>query len=707
MQYINSFLQKNTILLLLLLLGKNGKLYAQVTHPTTLSDEFLFHLSKDSLINLEKETRVIGLNTTFRVHDILILKAKLSQNSTEIYDAFIMKAKQYLIVNQYQNALNYFDSAAICIKKTNYKTYTSSQIDRAIVLQQLHRYNEARSIYISILKENETIKDTLHRHVSLCNLGVLFEEIGDYQNAIRYYKEALNAIESENNNTYVCSYLANLSEAYKSNNQANEAFIYIQRAYAIAMSDQDLELKNRIFVVYAHILADLGRFEDAYAKIEEGTKYCEGEYAKRYFNNISIAKAEILYKQKDIAATKQVLTDCYNRLQNIANKAKITYHLGAIYFDEKNIPQAKKFLTECQQLSEQNNILDYAEKAHRLLFSIFDGENNAVKALYHIKAANTIRDTLLNFEKSEQISALQFKFDLEQSEHKLKTTELSANRNFMLLGILLALSIIGAMLYIIYWRGQTYHKLKLKNGLIESQKAELEIKNKQLEESNNLLKQFSYAIAHDLKEPLRTVSNFSSIIQRRYKALLPEESHEYFNFVTSGAKRMTTMLDGLLQYAIVSTKSEEKEEFYLNEVVREVTQSLQKKIEDSHATVTFSEKMPMVNMSRLHAIQLFQNLISNGLKFVEQNPNIEINTQIIDNQAVISIKDNGIGIDKDSGAKLFNLFHRVHRDTSRFEGTGVGLALCKNIAEKYHGKIWFESEVNEGTTFFVQLPLAA
>jgi signal transduction histidine kinase len=117
--------------------------------------------------------------------------------------------------------------------------------------------------------------------------------------------------------------------------------------------------------------------------------------------------------------------------------------------------------------------------------------------------------------------------------------------------------------------------------------------------------------------------------------------------------------------------------------------------------------MPKVEMSRIHATQLVQNLISNGLKFVEQDPHIEINSQIIGNQVVMSIKDNGIGIDKESGAKLFNLFHRVHRDTSRFEGTGVGLALCKNIAEKYHGKIWFESEVNQGTTFFVQLPLAA
>jgi signal transduction histidine kinase len=714
MRYIPSFLQKSTILFLLLLLGKDGNLYAQNANPSILSNDFLFSLSKDSLINLEKETRVTDLNTTYRIHDILILKAKISKNSTETYDAFNLKGKQFLAVNQYQNALAYFDSAALVVKNIDFKLFFDTQIDRAVVFQQLHRYGEARTIYLNILAQTENSKDTLYRHVSLCNLGVLFEETGDYQNAIRYYKEALIAVESEKNNTYICSYLANLSEAYKSNNQPNEAFFYIQRAYSIAMSDQDLELKNRIFIGYAHILADLGRFEEAFTKIEEGTKYCEGEYAKRYFNNISIAKAEIFYKQKNIAATKEVFLECYNRLQNIANKTKITYQLGAIYFDENNMAKAKLFLTECQQLAEQNNILTYAEKSHRLLYSLFSKEKNAVKALFHLESANSIRDTLLNFEKSEQISALQFKFDLEQSENKLKTTELSAGRQLMLLGGLLALCIFTAMFYIIYLRNRNYHDVVLKNTLIEAQKLELEDKNKtlelqkkQLEESNVLLKQFSYAVAHDLKEPMRTISNFSSIIQRRYKAMLPEESHEYFNFVTSGAKRMTAMLDGLLQYAIVSTKNEEIEEFALNDVLEEVTQSLYKKIEDSHAIITMDKEMPKVNMSRLHAIQLVQNLISNGLKFVEKEPSIEIKSQIVNHQVVISIKDNGIGIDKDSGAKLFNLFHRAHRDTSRFEGTGVGLALCKNIAEKYHGKIWFESEVNEGTTFFVELPLAA
>lgn len=710
MHKIASFLQ-NTIIIILLC-SKNVSMFAQTDTAVYLSDAFLMSLSKDSLLSLEKETKVSSLNLTFKIHDVIIKKSKNSQNNTEIFDAYCLKAKLLWSINQHRNALLYFDSAQAVIKDVNPKLLNDVLIDKAVILQELHQYGEARSIYLDILKNQNN--DILHRHISLCNLGVIFEEIDDFDNAIRYYKEALELIEQDKNNNYLCSYLTNLSEAYKQNNQANEALVYIQQAYGIAISDKDLELKNKVIIAYSHILADLGRFDEASDKIEIGTKYCEGEYAKRYFNNISIAKAEILLKQKKVNEAKQVLLESYNRLQNVANKTKIIYYLGEIHYNEKDIPKAKVFLIECQLLAEENNILEYAEKSHRLLFSIYDNEGNATKALYHLKTANNIRDTLLSFEKSVQISALQFKFDLEQSENKVKTTELKASRNLMILGTFAALIIFFAMYYIMKMRSINYHNLKAKKALIEEQKQQLEEKNiilelqkKKLEESNNLLQQFSYAVAHDLKEPMRTVSNFSSIIQKRYKSYLPEESSEYFDFVTSGAKRMTAMLDGLLQYAIVNTKVEEKEILDLDEAFSEVKQSLYKKIEDTDAEIILNVDMPKVNMSRIHCSQLFQNLISNALKFVDKKPCIEIDKKVVGNQVIVSIKDNGIGIDKDSGSKLFNLFHRVNKDDARFEGTGVGLALCKSIVEKYHGKIWFESEPNQGTTFFVQLPVVS
>jgi signal transduction histidine kinase len=717
MRYITFDLQYFLPILLLacLILGKNERMYAQVDAYVNFSDEYLLGLDKDTLLLYESQSRISAeIKQTLRIHDILIKKAKISKIPTELYDSYILKAKQYLTYNLHEKALNYFDSAALVIKPINKKTYTSALIDRAIIFQEIHKYNEARDIYINILKDFPFTKDTLHKHISLCNLGVLFEEIGDYDNAIRYYSEALKEVEAEKNNSYVCTYLSNLSEAYKGNKQPNQALIYIERAYTIAVSSNDLELKNIVLINYAHVLSDLSRFNESYTKLEEASNFCVGEYAKRYFNNISIAKAEILLKQNNIAGAKQVLTESYGRLQNISNKAKITYHLGAIYYAEKADAKAKFFLLECQQIAEQNSIFDYAEKAHRLLFAIYDNEKNAERALFHLKAANNIRDTMLSIENAEQISALQFKFDLEQSESKLKTSELNASRNLMLLGTLAAMFVFATMFYIMRLRSKNYHNLKIKNALIESQKHELEEKNaaleiqkKKLEESNILLKQFSYAVAHDLKEPLRTISNFSSIIQKKYKPLLPDEANEYFNYVTSGAKKMTAMLEGLLQYAIVSTKIEEKEVLELKEVINDVTLSLNKKINDCEAAIICDDKLPKVNMSRIHATQLFQNLTSNALKFVEQKPIIEIHSKVINNQALISIKDNGIGIDKESGAKLFNLFHRIHKDSSRFEGTGVGLALCKNIVEKYHGKIWFESMPNNGTTFFIQLPLAA
>ena len=263
--------------------------------------------------------------------------------------------------------------------------------------------------------------------------------------------------------------------------------------------------------------------------------------------------------------------------------------------------------------------------------------------------------------------------------------------------------------------------MELKNEKIEIQKTQLElfndsmlVKNKEieeqkrlLEESNGMLRQFSYAVAHDLKEPLRNIGSFTSIIQRKYVSLLPPDAISYFDFVTNGANRMGKMLEGLLKYSMMSVNQvTDLEQLNIRNVVHEVVDSLQLIINEKKATLIYPDTMPQLYTNHIHLTQLIQNLVSNALKFVEKNPVISIASKEESDHILLSIQDNGIGISPESGKKLFQLFHRLHRDSSRFEGTGVGLALCKTIVEKYGGKIWFESVVGEGTTFFMQFPKA-
>ena len=142
----------------------------------------------------------------------------------------------------------------------------------------------------------------------------------------------------------------------------------------------------------------------------------------------------------------------------------------------------------------------------------------------------------------------------------------------------------------------------------------------------------------------------------------------------------------------------------IQDVVSDVKDSLGLIIKEKNAHIIHPETMPILTVNRIHLTQLIQNLVSNALKFVEISPIIEIITKEEKDYVLLAIKDNGIGINPESGKKLFQLFHRLHRDSTRFEGTGVGLALCKTIVEKYGGKIWFESTEGKGTTFFMHFP---
>ncbi len=738
---------------------------AQNIKMATLNKADLMPLSNDSLLNLAKSSYVDNIPTSNLIYDFIIERNKDTKNRIVLYNAYLSKANNYERQQLFNEALESYLLASQTVQQEDPLLYVSNQINVAILHRKLQNYPEARNIYLNVLETSKKTKDFKNQQNALCGLGILYDTAENHENAIYYFKEALSIAEATHDVANSVIYLNNLSEEYTKNKQYKEALESIEQAYTLAKNTDDYDSKIYIGEYYARALADLGRFDEAIVKIDETFALCQGQYILFDQNNLSITKGEIYLKQQNTAAAEAIFLECLARPMNVANVTKLNYELGKIYQKNGKNDKAKIFFLKSQDLAAKNQLLRYDEQSHRALYELYSIEKNGTKALFHLEKANALHDEHFNFEKSAKVSELLFQYDLAQGAQKIKEIELNASHNLMWAGSIVAVLLILLLVGIMYVRNGTYNALKaqsekiktqkealeiantamrLKNEEIETQKAQLEaanqilslkneeietqkrqleetnesmlVKNQEieaqsrlLEDSNGMLRQFSYAVAHDLKEPLRTMSSFIKIINRRYAPLLPSESKEYFDFVISGADRMTKMLEGLLRYSMMSmNKNTEVEVFSLSDVVKEVTNSLYTTIKERQATIIFNDAMPMVCMNRLHTIQLIQNLVSNALKFAEQNPVIEIQSHLSDTgQVLLSIKDNGIGIDKDSGGKLFQLFHRVHRDTSRFEGTGVGLALCKNIVEKYNGKIWFESEKNQGTEFFMYLPKAA
>jgi len=232
---------------------------------------------------------------------------------------------------------------------------------------------------------------------------------------------------------------------------------------------------------------------------------------------------------------------------------------------------------------------------------------------------------------------------------------------------------------------------------------ELAKKAEELERSNAELEQFAYVASHDLQEPLRMVSSYTQLLARRYKDQLPAEAQEFMHFTVDGAARMKQLIEDLLAYSRVGTKGKELVPVSLEAPLKRALTNLRTAIEESGATVS-ADALPTVDADEVQLAQVFQNLIGNALKFRgKAAPRIHVGAAEQAGEWQISIADNGIGIEPQYFERIFMLFQRLHA-MGEYPGTGIGLAICKKVAERHGGRIWVSSTPGAGSTFHFTLP---
>lgn len=226
----------------------------------------------------------------------------------------------------------------------------------------------------------------------------------------------------------------------------------------------------------------------------------------------------------------------------------------------------------------------------------------------------------------------------------------------------------------------------------------------ELEYTNKELEHFAYVASHDLREPLRMVTSYAQLIGRKYQGRLDENADVYINYLAEGTKRMTKLIDGLLQYSrSTASKCQNFAEVDLNKVLSEVLADLKIAIEESNSKVHYSS-LPSVMGDPVQLRQLIQNLISNAIKYRDREPPvIDITSKENSDEFIISVKDNGIGISPENFDRVFVIFQRLHNE-EEYPGTGIGLAVCKRIVERHGGRIWLESKPSKGSEFFFSIP---
>jgi light-regulated signal transduction histidine kinase (bacteriophytochrome) len=233
---------------------------------------------------------------------------------------------------------------------------------------------------------------------------------------------------------------------------------------------------------------------------------------------------------------------------------------------------------------------------------------------------------------------------------------------------------------------------------------DLKISGEKLSKSNEELEHFAYVASHDLREPLRMITSFLQLLERRYKNQLDEDADEFIGFAVDGAKRLDEMINDLLKYSKVSNTEREFKPVKMEEVLENSLINLIIPTEENQAIVT-NEPLPTVYGDEKLLIQLFQNLIANAIKYrSEETPEIHIDVVKEDDHYVFSVEDNGIGIDPKHLDRIFTIFQRLHRK-DEFEGTGIGLAIVEKIVHIHGGQIWAESQLGEGSTFYFTIPI--
>jgi signal transduction histidine kinase len=631
--------------------------------------------------------------------------AKKLGDEKKIFKSYRRMGRMYEDNSRLKESLDAYGKALAVGERLSTSVQLDIFIDWAIINRQIGNYKISKDYYERTLALSEKINDIEGVEFAYSGIGNLLKVASDYDQAVVYHLKSADLAEKRGKISGVVSSLEDISECYLLSQNYQSALSNIQKAYDLVITIEDTLKIGRLIRIsnilnaYGKVLNARGDYKGALEKHTEALENYKSISDNKHIAEtlIFIADCNAEMKQYDLAETNFLKCLEYKEYLEFYERPNFFLKFGKLYQKKKQNEKAIECLEISVELASKKDFKNLLHQANLALAESYNIKGNYKDAYQVLQKANIFGDMLYNEAKSKKLAEAQFKYDVEKGEKELQAVK--ARQIFYWLGAaaFFIILIVGVFFYVL--------KLKNKNTFALLQKSqEIELQNARLEKSNEILRQFAYASAHDLKEPLRSISSFVHIIQRKYVQLLPIEASEYMTFVINGTKRMEQLLSALLEYSTVASDDEAvKNATNLSKVIDEIKDNLHSIVQEKNGLISVEGTMPTVWITQLHLTQLFQNIVGNALKFSNRPPVVKISCQTNDSQIVIHIKDNGIGMQKEYSDKIFKLFQRLSRSA---EGTGIGLAICKHIVDKYNGTIWFDSVEGEGTTFHIAFPIS-
>lgn len=497
------------------------------------------------------------------------------------------------------------------------------------------------------------------------SLGISSDAKGNYIGSRNYYLQVINLLEgfdglSDSGKITLGNAYYNLNKLYVQFETDEERFGYLEKAEKIFETITYKTGLSRIWNMRASMLPDE-------APITERLRLFEKAYS--YFPDDTISEAS--------ANCKANIGLCYchlsqfdkglSMLEGALNEAKKVNRLPTIAFIQFQMAEGLRLkgdnLAAMDYLQQAEKIL--VETGTKVYFGVVYKEwanNLAAIGRYNeayekmLKFTEEVADRL-EFDRHSAVEEARLKFELEKMEHEAEL-------------------------------------LRIKNN-------EIELYNQRLQNSVAELNQFAYVASHDLKEPLRMVTSYMQLFEKSLKAQLDEDQATYIRYATEGAQRMFTLIDSLLAFAR-ATIDTELQPVDLNVVLEEVMHIV---LSDKTRVIRItSDKLPVLKADNNQMLQLFQNLVANAVKYNDKGEIIiHISHKVDSTVHTFSVADNGIGIQPQHRQKVFDIFKRLHH-RENYSGTGVGLAICKKIVNRFNGKIWIEDSNLGGAAFVFTIP---
>jgi signal transduction histidine kinase len=497
-------------------------------------------------------------------------------------------------------------------------------------------------------------------------MGMIFYYKGIYLKSQEYYLNALRLMESfPRKNDYMIEELARtyygLAILHDLSQFDELKKMYLGKALEYALQSGDKGTISRCYNAFAVYYAKRKEFEIALNYYQKSLNLAlevgEKNMLAVCYNNLGSTHVELKQFEKGLEYLNKALE--LKKISGKPNAIGFTHiHIGKAYYDWGKFREALQNFLEAERLILSAGTKHEIHTCYDYISKIFSILNDFESAYEYLKRYVEVSKENQNFDKAAAILDAQTKFELEKKE---KEAELLRQKN-----------------------------------------AEIERYATKLENSNRELKQFAHIASHDLKEPLRMVGSYVSLLEKKLKGRLTEDETVYMQFILDGTKRMYALINDILEISKINVETHFRD-VNLNLVVYEVIQNLAPDTL-AKADILVQSSLPVIEADRTQMLQLFQNLISNALKYNKsERPRVEIYCRSLKESIEITVEDNGIGIAPEYREKIFVIFQRLH-SRNEFSGTGIGLAICKKIVENMNGRIWVADSKLGGAAFKLMIP---